>query len=223
MKTALNTKPNTRKRDEHLSSDGRWRSFPKVPNLLQYVSNGNYYGRIKIGGKVIRQSLETTVWTTAKLKPVDLDTARCLTTTTVATAASVRRCRLRIDFALPLAHTGVAQHAQALRVGGHDSILDVVNHFDEMSGPIRAATQVAFYGGAAEFLAVGRAQNTCGLRPRSLVMIESRKALNSTQDCFALEGSSSGDHFSRRFCLCGFGQQRVGRNLRHSGESRVCC
>jgi hypothetical protein len=46
-----------KKREEHLSKDGQWRSFPKVPHLLQYVSNGNYYARIKAKGKVIRQSL----------------------------------------------------------------------------------------------------------------------------------------------------------------------
>jgi hypothetical protein len=42
-----------------------------VPHLLQYVSNGNYYGRIKIGGKIIRESLKTDVWTTAKLRLTD--------------------------------------------------------------------------------------------------------------------------------------------------------
>jgi hypothetical protein len=57
--------------NEHLLKDGKWRSFPKVPNLLQYVSNGNYYGRIKIGRKTIRESLETAAWTTAKLKLMD--------------------------------------------------------------------------------------------------------------------------------------------------------
>jgi hypothetical protein len=46
----------SKKREAHLSKDGQWRSFPKVPHLLQYVSNGNYYGRIKVGGKVIRRS-----------------------------------------------------------------------------------------------------------------------------------------------------------------------
>jgi len=46
----------SKKREEHLSKDGQWRSFPKVPHLLQYVSNGSYYGRIKVGGKVIRKS-----------------------------------------------------------------------------------------------------------------------------------------------------------------------
>jgi hypothetical protein len=58
-------------RDEHLSKDGKWRSFPRVPHLLQYVSNGIYYGRIKLNGKLIRESLKTSVWTTAKLKLAD--------------------------------------------------------------------------------------------------------------------------------------------------------
>ena len=39
-----------------------------MPNLLQYVSNGNYYGRIKVKGKLIHESLKTDVWTTAKLR-----------------------------------------------------------------------------------------------------------------------------------------------------------
>ena len=71
MEATLDIPQKSRKRDEHLSSDGKWRSFPKVPNLLQYVSNGNYYGRIKVGGKLIRESLKTKVWTTAKLRLVD--------------------------------------------------------------------------------------------------------------------------------------------------------
>jgi hypothetical protein len=55
-----------------VSKDGQWRPFPKVPHLLQYVSNGNYYGRIEVGGKIIRESLKTGVWTTAKLRLTDL-------------------------------------------------------------------------------------------------------------------------------------------------------
>jgi len=58
----------SRKREEHLSKDGKWRSFPKVPHLLQYVISGNYFGKVKINGKTIRQSLQTTVWSTAQLK-----------------------------------------------------------------------------------------------------------------------------------------------------------
>jgi len=71
VQSSRETRADTRKREEHLSNDGKWRSFPKVPHLLQYVSNGNYYGRIKVGGKIIRESLQTTVWTTAKLRLTD--------------------------------------------------------------------------------------------------------------------------------------------------------
>jgi integrase len=72
MSDAPNTpSPASRKREEQISKDGDWRSFPKVPNLIQYVPNGNYYGRIKVRGKVIRESLKTDVWTTAKLRLTD--------------------------------------------------------------------------------------------------------------------------------------------------------
>ena len=54
-----------------LSKDGKWRSFPRVPNLLQYVSSATYFARVKVEGKIIRQSLESEVWTTAKLRLVD--------------------------------------------------------------------------------------------------------------------------------------------------------
>lgn len=65
------TKPAKSNRDGTLSPDGKWRSFPKVPNLLQYVSTGTYFGRVKIGGKIFRESLETDVFTTAKLLLAD--------------------------------------------------------------------------------------------------------------------------------------------------------
>ena len=72
MQSNVDGKPAPRKRDESLSKDGHWRSFPNVPCLLQYVSNGNYYGRIRVNGKLIRVSLKTSVWTTAKLKLAEL-------------------------------------------------------------------------------------------------------------------------------------------------------
>ena len=62
--TGRDTKP--AKRDDRTSPDGKWRSFPKVPNLLQYASTGTYFARVKVNGKLIRQSLKTTVHTTAK-------------------------------------------------------------------------------------------------------------------------------------------------------------
>lgn len=60
-------KGNSKNRNPRLSKDGNWRSFSKVPNLLQYVPSGVYFARVKIDGRIIRQSLETDVWTTAKL------------------------------------------------------------------------------------------------------------------------------------------------------------
>jgi hypothetical protein len=39
-----------------LSKDGKWRSFTRVPHLLQYVGSGVYFARIKIRGKVFRCS-----------------------------------------------------------------------------------------------------------------------------------------------------------------------
>src|SRR5437879_13913715 len=65
------TKPGKTSRKEHLSPDGKWKSFPKVPNLLQYVSTGVYFARVKVNSKLIRQSLETTVYSDALLRLPD--------------------------------------------------------------------------------------------------------------------------------------------------------
>lgn len=59
------------KRNDNMSADGKWRSFPKVPNLLQYVVAGTYYAKCKVNGKRVRASLETNVFTTAKLRLAD--------------------------------------------------------------------------------------------------------------------------------------------------------
>src|SRR5258708_5492028 len=42
-------------------------------NLLRYVPSGTYFARIRVGGKLIRRSLESTVLSRAKLKLADLD------------------------------------------------------------------------------------------------------------------------------------------------------
>ena len=59
------------KRSDNISTDGKWRSFPKVPNLLQYVVAGTYYARCKVKGKPVRVALDTDVFTTAKLRLPD--------------------------------------------------------------------------------------------------------------------------------------------------------
>jgi len=46
-----------RKNEPRLSKDGKWRSFPKFPGLLQYVASGTYFGKLKGNGKQIRRSL----------------------------------------------------------------------------------------------------------------------------------------------------------------------
>ena len=56
------------KRETNISPDGKWKSFPRTPNLLQYVSNGVFHGRLKVNGKILKSSLETDVFTTAKLR-----------------------------------------------------------------------------------------------------------------------------------------------------------
>jgi hypothetical protein len=38
------------------------------PNLIRYKPSGNYFGRVRVNGKLIRRSLETHVLTVAKLK-----------------------------------------------------------------------------------------------------------------------------------------------------------
>lgn len=70
MTTTFDTKPDTkpkRNRNESLSPDGKWRSFPKVPNLLQYVSTGVYFARTKVNGKLIRRSIKVNTFEEAKL------------------------------------------------------------------------------------------------------------------------------------------------------------
>lgn len=68
--TPANTeqKRETTRRNANTSPDGKWRSFPKVPNLVQYISTGTYFGRVKIDSKIFRESLKTDVFTTAKLR-----------------------------------------------------------------------------------------------------------------------------------------------------------
>ena len=46
-----------------MAPDEKWLPFPKVPHLLQYVSNSDYYARIRTNGKLIRESLKTGVLT----------------------------------------------------------------------------------------------------------------------------------------------------------------
>lgn len=66
------TKARGNKGAERLSPDGKWRSFSKVPNLLQYVSTGLYFARTRINGKLIRRSLKAETFEEAKLALQDV-------------------------------------------------------------------------------------------------------------------------------------------------------
>ena len=54
-----------------VSKDGRWRTFHKHAGLMQFIPSGVYFARAKVNGKIFRRSLETDVFTTAKLKLPD--------------------------------------------------------------------------------------------------------------------------------------------------------
>ena len=62
--------------DRLATMDGQWQSFPMVPNLVQSVGTGTYFGRVKIEGKTFRESLETDVFTKAKLRLPDFIKAK---------------------------------------------------------------------------------------------------------------------------------------------------
>ena len=64
-----------RKNAPRLRPDGRKSSWQKTPyaNLVRYAPSGKYFARIRVGGKLIRQSLKTKVLSVAKLKLADLE------------------------------------------------------------------------------------------------------------------------------------------------------
>ena len=51
---------------------GEWQKTPFL-NLVRYVPSGAYFARIRVGGKLIRQSLKTKVLSVAKLRLGDLE------------------------------------------------------------------------------------------------------------------------------------------------------
>jgi hypothetical protein len=50
---------NSRPANTTTSKDGRWRTFYKVPGLMQFIPAGTFYARTKVEGKSVRTSLET--------------------------------------------------------------------------------------------------------------------------------------------------------------------
>ena len=78
-----------------LSKDGKWKTFPKVPNLLQYISTRTFYGRVKVHSKIYRESLATTVYSVAKQRLPDFIKAKLRKKPLVggpATFGEARKC-----------------------------------------------------------------------------------------------------------------------------------
>jgi len=55
-----------------LPSESPWKNT-SYANLIRYEPSGTYFARVRVGGKLIRQSLKTKVLTVAKLKLADLE------------------------------------------------------------------------------------------------------------------------------------------------------
>ncbi|HOP98633.1 MAG TPA: site-specific integrase [Verrucomicrobiota bacterium] len=109
--TTGDTKSRKQKRSERLSPDGKWKSFPRVPNLLQYVSTGIYFARVKVNGKLIRRSLETTVYSDALLKLGDfIKTQRKSRRHTKGAPSTFREARLAYEADLDNTHTIADSH-----------------------------------------------------------------------------------------------------------------
>src|SRR5262249_34077500 len=69
-------------------------------------------------------------------------------------------CSFRVGLPMRFSSVGVLEDVEAFGVGGHDAVLDaVVNHFYEMAATGGAAVEIAFFGGATDFVAAGSAIN----------------------------------------------------------------
>jgi hypothetical protein len=52
------------------TDESRWEST-SIQNLIRYRPPGSYFARFKVGGKLVRQSLETAVFSVAKQRLPD--------------------------------------------------------------------------------------------------------------------------------------------------------
>jgi hypothetical protein len=73
-----------------------------IPNLVKLVPSETYYGRCKVGGKLVRESLKTTVFAVAKKKlPLWLIGARGRTSSSdVAMGVVIEACKQRLNLAV---------------------------------------------------------------------------------------------------------------------------
>ncbi len=65
-------KPKKRTPTPPAAASDDWQKTPYA-NLVRYVPSGKYFARIRVGGKLIRQSLKTKVLPVAKLRLGDVE------------------------------------------------------------------------------------------------------------------------------------------------------
>ena len=100
VQRADSSNPRRAEREANLSPDGKWKSFPRVPNLLQYVPSGKFFGRVKINGTLVRQTLKTDVFTTAKLRLGDYVKDQRFNIWPVSHAATMAKPRSTAQYSL---------------------------------------------------------------------------------------------------------------------------
>src|SRR5262249_30329752 len=110
-----------------------------------------------------------------------------------------QRRRFGIDLVGALADAGAPQDAQALGVGGHDTVLDaVVDHLDEVAGARGPAVQVALLSRAADLFAPGGAWNvTPAGRQRLEDRVEALHRLVGAADHHAIAAFQAPDAAAR--------------------------
>jgi integrase len=104
VQRADSANPRRAERETNISPDGKWKSFPRVPHLLQYVPSGQFFGRLKVNGKIVRQRLKTEVFSTAKLRLGDFIKAQHKRAARVVTG-TFSEARSQYERALDADHT----------------------------------------------------------------------------------------------------------------------
>src|SRR5262249_3522723 len=115
-------------------------------------------GELRIGGESVRGKIQQPGGDDAAATPYFGDIGEVEFVLILFRIA--QRGRFRIGVALLLPNISSFQHPKALGVCRHNAVFDaVVNHLDEMAGPVGTAMQVALFGGTLEFFAARGARD----------------------------------------------------------------
>ncbi len=141
------------KASQRLSSDGRWKTFLKIPCLLQYTPTGVYYARVRVGGKLVRRSLKTAVYTDALLRLGDfLKELRSVPPSTDLAPVTFAEARSRFQEQLHNRHD-LKPRAQEYREGCIKVLLKTWPALDELK--LKRISETACQEWAKRFLEAG--------------------------------------------------------------------